>query len=528
MNSSDAVQVQRLYQKVAPEWFFRELCQRHGYGFREGIYSAAVVVWLMIWQRLRGSRSLAAAVQHLVQGEAGDLQNGCKRWIEEKVSAATGSYCQARQRLPRHIVREVTERMVTGLRTEMQEGWTGLQRPVFVIDGSSLRLQHTTELVKAYSPGRNRHGENHWPVMRIVVFHDVFSGLALLPSWGPMYGDQPVSEQALAETALEKLPPEAVVVGDGNFGIFAFAYATEQSGRPLIVRLTQSRAQRILGCDMGEGMDRKVIWQASRWDRKAHPQLPEGASLEGRVMVCRNPSRPGELLYLFTTPGLGWGGDRRHLQTALERGDGSALAQAHGGLASTQLQKCRHGGKRTAAGGSGLQSCAHRHVYGGAARQSHTAPAQFFICPDSSGSGPAGFRLRRHRRGIPAADGSYVALCRTGQTPSPYPEAIVSEGSLGPGCSFPPPKEKCRQPGEGEMTLAQAPSIPVQSSLLANVRYNHDESILQLEFCDGAIYQYFDVPAEIYTSLLTAESKGNYFNHRIRGHFRHVLLRCAR
>jgi hypothetical protein len=139
------------------------------------------------------------------------------------------------------------------------------------------------------------------PGQRIVVFHDVFSGLALLPSWGPMYGDQPVSEQALAETALEKFPPEAVVVGDGNFGIFAFAYATHQSGRPVILRLTQSRARKILGCEMREGAERNVVWQASQWDRKAHPQLPEGASLEGRVIVCRNPSRPEEVLYLFTT-----------------------------------------------------------------------------------------------------------------------------------------------------------------------------------------------------------------------------------
>jgi hypothetical protein len=191
--------------------------------------------------------------------------------------------------------------MVTGLRAEMREGWKGLQRPVFAIDGSSIRLQHTRELVRAYSPGDNGHGENHWPVIRIVVFHDVFSGLALQPCWGPMYGPRPVSEQALAEAALEKLPADAVVLGDGNFGIFNFAYVTHQSGRPMVFRLTQVRAQKILGGEIREGEDRRVIWESSRWDRSAHPQLPEGASLAGRVIVCRNPSRPEELLYLFTT-----------------------------------------------------------------------------------------------------------------------------------------------------------------------------------------------------------------------------------
>ena len=301
MNSTNSLQLLRLFQKVAPASFFRELTQKHGYDFRDGVYSAAVVVWLMIWQRLQGSRGLAAAVQHLLQGGAGDLVSNCSRWMQQKVSAATGSYCQARQRLPKLIAGEVMERIVDQLRVEMQEGWEGLQRPVFVVDGSSLQLQHAPELVQAFSPGHNQHGENHWPVMRIVVFHDVWSGLALRPSWGAMYGDDAVSEQELAEAALERLPADAVVVGDGNFGIFAFAYAVRQSGRLLILRLTQARAQKVLGGELAEGTDRRVVWRASRWDHDAHPQLPEQATVEGRVIVCANPSRPNELLYLFTT-----------------------------------------------------------------------------------------------------------------------------------------------------------------------------------------------------------------------------------
>jgi hypothetical protein len=291
----------RLFQKVAPASFFQQLCDENGYNFRQGIYSLTVVVWLMIWQRLRENRGLGAAVQYLIQGGAGDLMSDCKRWTEDEVSGNTGGYCQARQKLPKLVASQVSERIVDHLRAEMQEGWQGLLRPVFVIDGSTLQLQHAPELVKAYSPGRNQHGENHWPVMRIVVFHDVYSGLALQPAWGPMYGDAAVSEQALAEQALARLPSDAVVLGDGNFGIFAYAYAVQQSQRPMILGLTQARAQKILGSKLVEGTDRKVVWRASRWDRNAHPQLPEEALVEGRLIVCANPSRPKELLYLFTT-----------------------------------------------------------------------------------------------------------------------------------------------------------------------------------------------------------------------------------
>jgi putative transposase len=301
MNSPDSFQLMRLFQKVAPAQFFHDLSQKHQYGFRQGVYSASVVVWLMIWQRLRGNRSLGAAVQYLLQGGAGELVSDSKRWVEGTVSAATGSYCQARQRLPKPMAEEVMERMVEQLRSEMQEGWPGLSRPVVVIDGSSVQLQHVPELVRRFSPGHNQHGRNHWPVMRIVVFQDAFSGLALQPSWGAMYGEEAVSEQALAEEALNRLPADAVVLGDGNFGIFAFAYAVQQSQRSMVLRLTQARARKILGGELVEGTDREITWRASRWDRDAHPQLPEEAVVKGRLMVCANPSRPNELLYLFTT-----------------------------------------------------------------------------------------------------------------------------------------------------------------------------------------------------------------------------------
>jgi putative transposase len=301
MASPDQLQLFRLFQKVAPAALFEQLCQEQGDPIRRGIYSAAVVVWMMIWQRLQSNRSLVAAVQCLIQGGAGDLVPDCKRWSEERVSGATGGYCQARQRLPTLIARRVSERIFSQLQRQMQEEGGQGPRPLYVIDGSSVQLPHAESLVKAFPPGHNQHGENHWPMMRIVVLHDAFSGLALPPAWGPMYGRQAVSEQALAEQALARLPGEAVVLGDGNFGIFNFAYAVVQSQRGMVLRLTQARAQKILGGQGEKGVDRKVVWAPSRFDRKAHSQLPDEAMVEGRVMVYENPSRRGELLYLFTT-----------------------------------------------------------------------------------------------------------------------------------------------------------------------------------------------------------------------------------
>jgi hypothetical protein len=70
------------------------------------------------------------------------------------------------------------------------------------------------------------------------------------------------------------------------------------------------------------------------------------------------------------------------------------------------------------------------------------------------------------------------------------------------------------------MSRLDSLSVPVQSSLLASVNYQPEKSVLDLEFReDGITYRYFHVPREIYTSLLTAEAKGSWFNSHIRTRF---------
>jgi hypothetical protein len=64
-----------------------------------------------------------------------------------------------------------------------------------------------------------------------------------------------------------------------------------------------------------------------------------------------------------------------------------------------------------------------------------------------------------------------------------------------------------------------AEPIALQSTTLASAAYDQQQFLLQLEFRNGSIYQYFQVPAHVYQDLLTAESKGQYFNRWIRDQF---------
>jgi hypothetical protein len=63
--------------------------------------------------------------------------------------------------------------------------------------------------------------------------------------------------------------------------------------------------------------------------------------------------------------------------------------------------------------------------------------------------------------------------------------------------------------------------IPVASSALRSVGYDAEQQTLEIEFTNGAVYQYFRVPAETYRGLMAAESRGRYFHQHVCGVYRY-------
>jgi len=53
--------------------------------------------------------------------------------------------------------------------------------------------------------------------------------------------------------------------------------------------------------------------------------------------------------------------------------------------------------------------------------------------------------------------------------------------------------------------------IKVVFSNLATVGYDADKKLLEVEFLDGTIYQYSNVPISVYNGLMKAPSHGKYF-----------------
>ncbi len=61
--------------------------------------------------------------------------------------------------------------------------------------------------------------------------------------------------------------------------------------------------------------------------------------------------------------------------------------------------------------------------------------------------------------------------------------------------------------------------IPVSSSNINAISYNHNNQTLSIRFKSSGEYRFYSVPSYIYDGMLKASSKGQYFHRNIRGVF---------
>ena len=59
----------------------------------------------------------------------------------------------------------------------------------------------------------------------------------------------------------------------------------------------------------------------------------------------------------------------------------------------------------------------------------------------------------------------------------------------------------------------------VDSPSVRSIGYDKRTRTLEVEFKSGTIYRYASVPIEVWSEFLQAESKGQFFQRRVRDHF---------
>ena len=283
-----------LFRKLLPPRLLNDLDPRAP----QAAYTPWVVTWLLIYQRLHGNPSLNDAVAEFTQRFARQAVPDRKRVRDGTLSANTGAYSLARSELDARVLYWAAQNVFDSLVAGYPASWRG--RRAFILDGSTVQLAPSLELRAAFPPASNQHGGSPWPLLHLVVAHELRSGLAVLPQYGPKYGPNAASELSLALGLLARLPGGSILLADRNFGVFAFAWAAGHTGHDVLLRLTQARfnALRKKAAEVGPGKW-QLCWRPSAWDRKAHPGLPPGAEVNGWLYEVRVSERL--TLWLFTT-----------------------------------------------------------------------------------------------------------------------------------------------------------------------------------------------------------------------------------
>lgn len=81
---------------------------------------------------------------------------------------------------------------------------------------------------------------------------------------------------------------------------------------------------------------------------------------------------------------------------------------------------------------------------------------------------------------------------------------------------------------EPAVIVSRIKRVPVESSALATVGYSKKLRALEIEFRNGSVYRYLEVPSDVYEALLNARSKARFYDENIRHKYRsqHVKPRA--
>jgi Transposase DDE domain len=291
----DLDQAVRIFQKLVPVQMLNDLQSPDA----RTVFTPWIVSWLMIYQRLSGYVTLAAALVELAFLDD-DLLPDNKRSRERNFSANTGGYSRSRDRLDPKVADVAADDVAKAMIAQSSPSWG--DRRVFLVDGSTLALAPTDELREAFPPAENQHGQSHWPVLRLVTAHELSSGAAVRPEIGQMCGPKAAGEVELSAKLIDRLPAGSILAADRNFGIFAFAWQAQQAGHDILLRLTKSRFQAMAkkAKSVGPG-EWELLWKPTPWERRKNPQWPAEAAVKVRLLEVRITEK--FTLWLVTTLG---------------------------------------------------------------------------------------------------------------------------------------------------------------------------------------------------------------------------------
>jgi hypothetical protein len=259
-------------------------------------YTPLTTVRMLLAQALDADPSLRQAVGRLLAERAAAGQR--------PISAATGAYSQARQRLPEGALARLARRVGSELLFQAPVAWLWKGRDVKVVDGTTVSMPDTPANQAAWpQPPHQRPGLG-FPLARLVVVFSLAVGTALDAALGPYCG-KGTGETALFRSLHDCLSPGDVVLSDRYFCSYFEVASPQQRGVDVVMRLHQRRPVdfrrgRRLGQD-----DHVIVWEKPKrpgWmDEATYQRLPDTLAVrQVRLRVQQEGCRTKAIVVVTT------------------------------------------------------------------------------------------------------------------------------------------------------------------------------------------------------------------------------------
>lgn len=263
------------------------------------LFSPIVLLWCLLFQRLNADHSCDAVVAQLRSGSFDHLESQAgKLPISQRCrSESNAGYCQARKRLSIEVLERALSYTVEQIRHSAAWLLQDINRPVYLLDGSTLTLRPHPELERVLGRHKTVKKLSYWVIMRITVLFCLHTGSLVAVKEGSLRQ----SEVELGKTCLLRQPAGYICVADRGFGMFSIVQSIQHTQGDALVRLSRPRAKKLYPQQLYPGADLPVTWQAS--DRDHVDPTMSLEPVQGRIIYTRL-ERAGfrsQDLYLFTT-----------------------------------------------------------------------------------------------------------------------------------------------------------------------------------------------------------------------------------
>jgi Transposase DDE domain len=189
--------------------------------YRERRFPPTVTLAMFLGQVLRADSSCQNAVNEAIVNQ---LLQGA-----EAVSANTGGYCQARQRLPIDLVRELARRCAVMMNKHTPQGWLWRGRHVKLTDGTTTLMPDTQENQAQFPQHGSQEEGAGFPIARLVCVMSLANGAVLDVAMGP-YKGKGTGEYGLFRELLGCFVPGDVMLADSYYCSFFLIAALQARG----------------------------------------------------------------------------------------------------------------------------------------------------------------------------------------------------------------------------------------------------------------------------------------------------------